>query len=304
MLEDVSLRSSTLPDKNNIAQSFMFINGHTRVVGVLGHPIAHTASPAMHNAAFDKLKLNWRYLAFDVNPDDLGLALQGFRAGNLVGVNLTVPHKILALRHLDTMDSSARMLGASNTIHFVRTKKGTQITGHNTDGYGLLKALDHQFAFRPRGKTIALIGTGGAGQGAAIQLALAGVRKLILLNRTKAKAMAVARKIRSLHLKTQCCFNPEPCDLVIQATSLGMKSTDPLPLSRELLQELKPHWFFDMVYRPPETAAIRLAKKFGCKTANGLDMLLFQGAKAFEIWTGKRAPIEVMRRALKKEIYG
>jgi shikimate dehydrogenase len=282
----------------------MQINGQTRIVAVLGHPIAHTASPAMHNAAFEKLRLNWRYIALDMNPSDLSDVLHGLALAGLVGVNLTVPHKLLAMKHLDRVDRSARDLKATNTIHFTMKEGRPMLTGHNTDGYGLLKALEEEFSFRPRGKTIAIVGCGGAGQGAAIQLALAGAKKIILLNRTRAKALAVARQIRSLKAKTKCIFFPEPCDLTVQATSLGLKSSDSLPLERSQLEKLSPKFFFDMIYRPAETPVMRMAKKTDSQVANGLEMLLHLGARAFEIWTGKKAPVEVMRWALRKEIYG
>src|SRR3989338_7476433 len=119
----------------------MQINGQTKIVAVLGHPISHTASPAMHNAAFDALGLNWRYMAFDVEPSKLGVTLQGLATANVVGVNLTVPHKILAMRHVDRMDLSVQKIKATNTLHFVQKKNKTLIHGYNTDGYGLLKAL-------------------------------------------------------------------------------------------------------------------------------------------------------------------
>jgi shikimate dehydrogenase len=279
------------------------INGQTRIAAVLGHPIAHTASPAMHNAAFSKLGLNARYVALDVEPASLKEVLTGLAAAGFMGVNLTVPHKILALKHVDKIEKSALQLGAVNAIHVSQKKGRALLHGYNTDGYGLIQALKEDFSFSPKGKTIAILGCGGAGRGVAIQLALCGVRKLILLNRTKSKAQEVARRIRSLKLKTDCAFAPEKCDLLIQATSLGLKASDPLPLSASELKALAPRLLFDIVYRPAETPLMRLAKKQKIRTSNGLGMLLHQGAKAFEIWTGRKAPIEVMRRALKNEIY-
>lgn len=282
----------------------MSINGQTRIVAVLGCPIAHTASPAMHNAAFDALGLNWRYVAFDVEASRLGIVLRGLASAKLAGVNLTVPHKVLAMRFLDGADSSALRLGAANTLRFAAGAKGAFIHGYNTDGYGLLKALEENFSFHPRGRAVAIIGCGGAGRGAAVQIAIAGARKLILLNRTASRAVAVARRIRALRLRTECVFHPEPCDLVVQATSLGLCASDPSPVSPADLRQLDPGFFFDMIYRPAETRAMRIARAARCQTANGLAMLLHQGARAFEIWTGRKAPVEVMRRALRREIYG
>jgi len=289
----------------------MHVSGQTRILAVLGHPIAHTASPAIHNAAFDALGLNWRYVALDVDPRNLGSALRGLTTAGLVGVNLTVPHKIQVLRYLDSMDSTVKVLGAANTLKFQVRGTKPSIHGCNTDGYGLLKALKEDFEFHPRGKTVAIIGCGGAGRSAAIQLASVGVGKLILINRSRSKAIAIARRIRALKPpsrpgggRTICVFTPEPCDMVIQATSLGLKTSDPLPLTSQQLWQLAPRFFFDMIYRPAETPVMRLARKMGCRTVNGLGMLLHQGAKAFEIWTSRKAPVEVMRRALKREIYG
>lgn len=278
----------------------MHINGQTRIVAVLGHPVAHTASPAMHNAAFDALGMNWRYVALDVPPRDLAPALRGLAAAGLAGVNLTVPHKIMALRMLSRCDPTARHLQAANTVVFSRGK----LHGFNTDGHGLLAALREEFGFHPRGRTIAIVGCGGAGRGAAIQLALAGARELVLLNRTRSKAASVARHIRTLHLKTRCAFTPQPCDLAIQATSLGLRPSDPAPIAPSDWDRLRPRFFLDMIYRPAETRCLREARKCGCRVANGAAMLLHQGARAFEIWTGRRAPLATMRRALARELSG
>lgn len=280
------------------------INGKTKIVAVLGHPIAHTASPAMHNAAFAALKMNWAYIAVDVDPSNLKAALHGLALSGLVGVNLTVPHKLLALRLLKKAHPSARDLHATNTIQFLVKGAKVAMEGHNTDGYGLLAALDEAFAFNPKGKTISIVGCGGAGQGAAIQFAKSGVKKLILINRTASKARNIARMVHHARPGVICSFRPEKCDLAIQATSLGLKSTDPLPVSREMLNSLKPDFFYDMIYRPAQTPAMKLAGKMQIRTANGLGMLLHQGARAFEIWTGRKAPVGVMRKALYSEIYG
>jgi shikimate dehydrogenase len=278
----------------------MHINGKTQLVAVLGHPIAHTASPAMHNAAFKKLGLNWAYVALDIKPIQLRLILSSLSMAGFVGVNLTVPHKLLAMKCLDKVEREARLLGAANTLRF--SKKESRIHGYNTDGYGLLKALHEAFRFSPKNKTIAILGCGGAGQAAAIQLALAGAKKLILINRTRSKARRVATRIKALRLKTKCVFITEPCDLAIQATSLGLHPTDPLPIAIQEWKKLNPPFLFEMIYRPSETKMMRLARKSKSQTVNGMNMLLHQGAKAFEIWTHRKAPLNVMRQALRKEL--
>jgi shikimate dehydrogenase len=282
----------------------MPIDGNTKMVAVLGRPISHTASPAMHNAAFESYKMNWAYIALEVDSRQLGTVLSGLAYAGFVGVNLTVPHKLLALQLVDEVDSTAKKIGGTNTIQFKRSKNKIKTLGFNTDGYGLLRALKESFAFNPKGKTIAIVGCGGAGQGAAVQLALAGARKLILLNRTRSKATHVAKIVRKLKKSIECTFEIESCDLVIQATSLGLNSKDPLPLTQEDLRSLNPDYFYDMIYRPAQTPIMKLAGRLRIRTSNGLGMLLHQGAKSFEIWTGKKAPLSVMRRALYHEIYG
>jgi shikimate dehydrogenase len=280
------------------------INGQTRIVAVLGHPIAHTASPAMHNAAFDALGMNWRYIALDVDPARLGPALRGLALCGLAGVNLTVPHKLIAFREADRLDATAKDAQAANTLAFsLRTGKPF-LHGHSTDGHGILAALREEFSFRPAGRSIAILGCGGAGQSAAIQFALAGAKRIVLLNRTRAKATTIARRIRTLRPRVECLLAPAPCDLLVQATSLGLKSSDPCPLDATLLAAVKPRAFLEMIYRPAETPAMRLAHRRGCRVANGLSMLLHQGARSFEIWTGRKAPVEIMRRALHREVYG
>lgn len=280
------------------------MNGATRIVSVLGHPITHTASPALHNTAFDRLGLNWKYIALDVDPYELKKVLHGLCLAGFAGTNLTVPHKIMALKCVNQVDRLAMQLGAINTVSFSLVKGKPFLRGYNTDGYGLLKALEESFSFKPKNKTIAIIGCGGAGRGIAIQLAIAGAKKLILLNRTRSKSVAIAKKIKQLGLKTICVFAPETCDLAVQATSLGLKPSDPLPLSLKDLLILKPRFFYETNYCPAETKMLRLARKNKIRGANGLSMLLHQGARSFEIWTGLKAPVNVMRRALLREVYG
>lgn len=270
-----------------------------KTVGIVGHPIKHTASPAMHNAAFARLKMPWSYTAWDVPPARLKSSLEHLRKSGVAGVNVTVPHKTNAAKYVKKLDPAARKIGAVNTIVFSNPTRG-----FNTDGHGLVRALRRDLRFQPRGKTIAVAGCGGAGQAAAVALALAGARKLILLNRTGSRARALSRRIRSLCPKTAVRLKPEKCHLLINATSLGLRKTDPLPLSLPELRVLQPALFMDMIYRPATTSFMKTMKKQGARTANGLEMLLQQGGRAFEIWTGRKAPLEVMRRALKKEIYG
>jgi shikimate dehydrogenase len=287
----------------------MVIDGSTRIVGVFGHPIEHTASPAMHNAAFDHLGLNWRYLAFDVHPDDLRGALHGIRDLHFAGVNLTVPHKLLAVKIVDSMDKEAQLLGAVNTV----VVDDRQLMGFNTDGYGFKRAVREEFGMELRGRRVLILGAGGAGRALAVQCAVEGAAAIFIVNRTRSKAVSVVEEIRKLAPRAFAVAMPiEPAhiakhlnevDLVVNATSLGLRPDDPLPLAK-FPRQCKWLRVYDTIYRPAETRFLAAARKAGAQTANGLSMLLHQGARAFEIWTGRRAPVAVMRRALHKAVYG
>jgi len=327
------------------------INASTRFCAVLGHPIRHSASPAMQNAALAALRLNWRYLAAGVRPADLRAAIAGAKAMGFIGLNLTVPHKTAALEMMDALDEKARLLGAVNTVVFEtpgpngdwiplgRAADGaiTEVRthGHNTDADGLARSLKEDFhwpdlrgpmsshrldatsagasvasGLRPdsnlRGASVLLLGAGGAARAAALQLAEEGVASLFLVNRTAARAGQLAAEVavRFPAVKIVLSLPPDPVDLLLNATSLGLKPDDPPPLDQAWLKSRRPPRVYDMVYRPAETALLRAAKAVGCQTANGLGMLLYQGAAALELWTGLPAPVEIMRAALKENIYG
>ena len=301
----------------------------------------------MHNAAIAQLGLNWRYFACEVHPNDLGLAIAGAKAMKFVGLNLTVPHKLLAMQMCDVLDESARTWGAVNTIRFeARTKAGEWLPvaqmpadeileirshGFNTDADAITRSLHEDLGINLRGASVLLLGAGGAGRAAALKLASEGVSNLFLVNRTEEKAGQVAVEISTrfpgvrIHVTVH---NPnkgaelgaalrkqnpsinvfdgyprQQIDLVLNATSLGLKATDALPIDLNWLQAFRPRFAYDMIYRPAETRFLRTAKQLGCTTANGIGMLLYQGAKAFELWSGKSAPIDVMRKALERNVY-
>jgi len=279
----------------------MQIDGETRLAAVFGDPIRHTASPAMHNAAYRHLKMNWCYLACQVNPANLDAALRGIREMNFVGVNLTVPHKIFALALVDEVDPVAHRLGAVNTVVVTPNKK---LMGYNTDGYGLVQALKDDFRLKLKGKRVTVLGAGGAGRAAVIQCAMEGATELCLINRTVSKAEELAAEVRKSFPRVQVNVGElwaGGYDLLINATSLGLKPDDPSPIKSNLLPNFA--HIFDMIYRPAETKLLKDAKRARCKTANGLSMLLHQGAKAFQIWSGQTAPVTAMRRALHKAVY-
>jgi shikimate dehydrogenase len=283
------------------------INAATRLCAVFGSPIAHSASPAMHNAAFTALGLDWRYLAFEVNPKNLRAAIEGAKAINFAGINLTVPHKLLAVEMVDELDKSAKKWGAVNTIKF-ETSKSVKISAHgfNTDADAITQSLREDLKLELRGAKVLLLGAGGAGRTAALKLASEKVAELFLVNRTPSKAEKIAAEIKKQFpfVKIAVGYPKANVDLILNATSLGLKPDDASPLDEKQFSLKQTRAVYDMIYRPAETKLLAAAKKSGCKTANGLGMLLHQGAKAFEIWTGKTAPLDVMRRALEQNIYG
>ena len=275
----------------------------------------------MHNAALAALGLNWRYLAFDVHPDDLPAAIAGAKAMKFIGLNLTVPHKLLALEIVDALDESARTWGAVNTIRFEAPDSQGQwhplaqvaepvpqsihSRGFNTDADALIQSLREDLEVDLCGASVLLLGAGGAGRVAALKLRAEGVGALFLVNRTGPKAEELAREIHQADPKQKVIvgYPSGPVDLVINATSLGLKADDPLPFDESRFSMHRARAVYDMIYRPAQTAFLKTADAAGCRTANGLGMLLYQGARALELWTRKSAPIEVMRGALKRNIY-
>lgn len=283
------------------------ISGKTKVCGIFGCPVQHSFSPAMHNAAFQALALDYVYVPFMVTPDCLPAAVAAVRALGLAGVNVTVPLKQAVLPLLDELTEEARLIGAVNTII---TDAG-RLRGDNTDGKGFLRALREQAGFCPAGKTVLILGAGGAARAVAVQLALAGVKRVFLTNRTPERAVALAGLLAE-HTGVVVEVLPWPgdrtgaetagvlrsADLVVQTTPVGMcpeqASTAPLPFSSFRPGQVA----CDLVYNPPETIFMRRAGQAGATVLNGLGMLLYQGALSFELWTGKAAPVEVMRQAL------
>ncbi len=261
----------------------------------------------MHNAAFAALGLNWRYLAFEVDPKHLRAAIEGARAMHFAGLNLTVPHKLLAVDMVDELDISAQTWGAVNTIQFIPDAAGkVRAVGYNTDADGLTNSLRADLAVELRGAKVLLLGAGGAGRTAALKLAAEKVAELFLLNRTASKAEAIAAEISKQFpaVKVSTGYPEAEVDLVLNATSLGLKPADGSPLDENQFSLKQAHAVYDMIYQPAETKLLAAAKAAGCKTANGIGMLVQQGAKAFEIWTGQPAPVAVMRRAVEGSVYG
>ena len=275
----------------------------------------------MHNAGLRVLGLDWRYLAFDVHPENLREALEGARAMKFIGLNLTVPHKLIAMDLVDELDDSARLWGAVNTVLFEAQESSgkwkpmwqsdgdgatIRARGFNTDAEAISRAIEEDLGIQLKGAAVLLLGAGGAGRTAALKLADSGVKELYLVNRTRSKAEEMAGEIhkRSPGVVVNVDYPGKNVDLVVNATSLGLQAEDALPFDSQRFSLKKAGCAYDMIYRPAETSFLKEAARNGCKITNGLGMLLYQGAKALELWTGQPAPLEVMRTALREHIYG
>ena len=279
-------------------------------LGVFGDPVAHSLSPQMQNAALRGCEIKMQYARFHIRANELRSALRFLRDLDFVGVNLTVPHKIAAFEQIDEVDETANRAGAVNTIR-LRDKK---LIGSNTDGEGFLRAIRSLFSVDVRDLRVMVIGAGGGtGHAIAWQCALENCERLVLVNRTAKKAIALADSLRPFFsgprvlgpvarleavpwdeaaLRAQL----QDVDLVVNATPLGMNPSDPAPIATRLLAPH--HMVFDAVYGPSKTALVRAADEAGARGANGLSMLLHQGVLSFSIWFDRDAPIDVMRAVL------
>ena len=274
-------------------------------LAVLGHPIGHSISPPMHNAALEVMAgrdaryRTWKYFRFDVPPDDLADALPRLHQAGFHGLNLTVPHKVLAFGLVEEIDPGAQVIGAVNTLR--RTPTGW--CGFNTDGYGLATAVLEALGRPLAGQAIVLLGAGGAARGAAVECLRQQCASLHIANRTAANREALLDAIRPLAGNIPVRgFDPAeiPNDvpagaLVINATSAGLKAEDPLPLDLSRLPV--PAGVYDMIYNPPRTRLLQQAAQLGLPYANGMSMLVHQGVRALELWTDAQVPVEVMRSA-------
>ena len=269
----------------------MKITGRTKITGIFGYPVDHTLSPAMHNASFEALGLDYCYIPLPVHPDNLADAVQAIRALNIAGVNITVPHKEKVIPLLDTVDKEALFIGAVNTI----VNSEGRLAGYNTDGKGFMQSLDEN-GISVQNKKILIAGAGGAARAVSYYLCMK-AKNIFLYGRTKMKADQLAddlKKIQNNISTVDNTFNIGDYDIIINATPLGLKEGDALPFDTK---QLRPEQVVcDLIYK--QTPLLREASKKGCITLNGLGMLLWQGVLAFELWTGKKPPVEVMRNAL------
>lgn len=274
-------------------------------LAVLGHPIKHSASPAMHNAALAAMARteprfqDWRYHRFDVPPTDLPQALALFHAKRFRGLNLTVPHKVLALDHVAAVAPAARSVGAVNTLLW--TPAGWQ--GHNTDGHGLVAGVRDDLGLDLAGRPVILLGAGGAARGAAVECLRRGCASLWIANRTAQNLEALLAQLGPLAGGVPVHgFSPSspPAGLpagalVINATSAGLRSDDPPPI--DLTRLPRPAGVYDMIYNPPRPPLLQAAAALGLPAANGLSMLVHQGARSLELWSDAAVPVAIMRTA-------
>jgi len=280
------------------------ISGKTRLCGIIGDPVEHTMSPVMHNAAFRQMGVDYLYVPFKVKQEELAKAIDGVRALNIRGLNVTIPHKVTVIQFLDKLDHLAEKIGAVNTI----VNDDGVLTGYNTDGAGFLQALLEK-GIEPRGKNIVILGAGGASRAISFSLADRG-GNLVILNRALeldwAEELAsrisqiFAKEVEALELNRENLARVlDRANIVVNATSVGMTpNIDETPVTSDLL---KPGLIvFDIVYNPIKTRLLREAEAAGARTISGLDMLVWQGALAFEKWTGLKAPVELMREEVIK----
>jgi len=278
----------------------MRISGRTRLCGIIGDPVEHSLSPVMHNTAFEELNLDLVYVAFRVRREELREAIIGARNLDVLGLNVTMPHKNAVLKQLDEIDSTARSIGAVNTI----LNDDGKLMGYNTDGVGALKALKEN-GITTKGKKLLLLGAGGTGKAIAFHVAHE-VEELVILNRTPLKAKKLAeilrkesnKKIDGKGLSTETiCEELKDTDVLINATSVGMHPDVCQTLVSPNL--LKPNLcVMDIIYNPLETKLAKDAKAVGAKVVSGVEMLVYQGASSFEIWTNHPAPVKVMKQAV------
>jgi shikimate dehydrogenase len=280
----------------------MVIRGTTRVFGIFGHPVAHSLSPVMQNAAFRAVEMDAVYVPFPVTPDRLGHAVESLRTLQIRGINVTVPHKEKIIAYLDEVDAKARMIGAVNTV----VNKNGHLVGYNTDWKGITGSLADDLDFHPHGKRVLVLGAGGASRAALVALAEKGAAWIGIANRTRSKAENLATVFREFFPGTDFAVLGldqgelagicPTVDLVLNSTSLGLKGEvfDQIPWPR-----LNPEAVvYDVVYRTPDTPLVMTARELGHRAAGGLGMLIAQGEAAFRIWTGQQPPAGTMRQAL------
>ena len=263
------------------------ISATTALCGIVLHPVGHTRSPAMHNAAFATLGLDARYLAFDVAEDRLEAAIAGARALGIRQLAVSIPHKVSVMQHLDEIDETARAIGAVNTV----TRRGDQLVGDNTDWRGAMRALEREGNLS--GAEAVVLGAGGTARAVTYGLLHQGAR-VHVLNRTEAKAESLASQLGAQSAGSLDQLTSTPHDILVNTTSVGLQ-TDESPVPASALR--KDSIVMDAVYAPPQTRLLRDAQERGARTVEGKWMLIYQAAEQLRLWTNQEAPIEVMADA-------
>ena len=276
------------------------------LVGCFGYPVAENPTGVMQEAAFRERGLNWRYLTIEVRSEQLADAVRGLRAFNMRGINLTIPHKVAVIRYLNRLSPEAELIGAVNTV----VHEAGQLVGHNTDGKGFLLAVRDDAGVDPRGKRLVFLGAGGAARAMSVEMALAGAGHITIVNRTPDRGDELAAHLRE---RTGAATEsvvwdgdylvPRETDILINATSIGLfPNVGDVP--RVVMSSFRPDLLVcDVIPNPPRTAFLAAAAARGARTLDGLGMLVYQGAIAFEMWTGVAPSLQVMRRAL-EEVFG
>lgn len=279
------------------------ITGHTRLTGLLGSPVAHSISPMMHNESFKQLGLDYAYLAFDVTIDKLEQAVEGLRALNVRGFNLTMPHKVSMCSLCDNLSPAARLTNAVNTV----VNDNGILTGYNTDGIGYMRSIENA-GYNIIGKKMTLLGAGGAASAILVQAALDGVAEISVFSRHSNSFLRMEKIISNLSEHTNCkvrifdydnenILKRELSDSVLltNATPVGMAPNVDASIIKDASFFHKDLIVSDIIYNPEETKLLRLAKAAGCPAFSGLDMLLYQGAAAFQLWTGQAMPVALIK---------
>ena len=279
------------------------ITGHTKLTGLLGSPVSHSISPMMHNEAFRQLDLDYVYLAFDVEKQELAPTVGGLRAMKVRGFNITMPHKHAMCQLCDSLSPISEILGTVNTV----VNEDGHLTGYTTDGIGYMRGLQED-GYEILGKKMTLLGAGGAASSILAQAALDGVAEISVFNRQGTNFEHTQKLIQLLKERTNCrirlfdiadsaALRREVSEsaLLTNATSVGMAPNTDASLIQDATLFRPDLIVSDVIYHPSETKLLRDAKKAGCRTQNGLSMLLYQGAESFRLWTGEEMPVSIIR---------
>jgi shikimate dehydrogenase len=278
------------------------VKATTQIYGIFGHPVKHSLSPNMHNSAFQTLGLDSVYVAFDIEPENIGDATSAIRTMGIKGINITIPHKQTIIPYLDEVSPDAKLTGAVNTVK----NDGGKLTGYNTDVRGFLRAIREDLDFSPEGKTLFLVGAGGAARAVMSACCMKGISVIYLTDILQDKAIILAQDFKenfqnieieplSIEDKDILAEKLGGSDILVNASPAGMdgegKPDIPIPsLNKNAV-------VYDLVYKPPDTNLLIEVRELGYKASGGLSMLLYQGAESFEIWTGEKAPVDVMKKS-------